>query len=295
MKDRAPAFQFYPRQFAGDDRIMGMDLEAIGAHILLMCAAAASPEGCRIDADEYAIRMRLRNPDNEAWQRIQKQLLAGAWKVSSDGKWWTQAGLERTFQKQKEFSDRQRAKAHHKWGKDVAEPMPDPCRTDAKAMPEDVPGACSSSSSSSSKHSSSEQEACSDQGVVPTSKKPSTTPSRDACKLAALLKTEILRNKPDYRITPAQIRKWEMAADQLLRLDGRAPEQVASLIRWVQQNEFWRTNVLSMDTLREKFDQLEMKRGNSNGNGHASRTPIPLTNVLLDNPATRAAAQLEGD
>ena len=36
MKQRAPAFQFYPRQFAGDDQLMGMDLEAVGAHILLM-------------------------------------------------------------------------------------------------------------------------------------------------------------------------------------------------------------------------------------------------------------------
>ena len=72
MKERAPAFQFYPRQFAGDDQVMGMDLEAIGAHILLMCAAAASPERCRIDADEYAIRMRLRNPSDERWQSIKK-------------------------------------------------------------------------------------------------------------------------------------------------------------------------------------------------------------------------------
>ena len=30
MKERAPAFQFFPRQFAGDDQVMGMDLEASG-------------------------------------------------------------------------------------------------------------------------------------------------------------------------------------------------------------------------------------------------------------------------
>ena len=44
MTMRAPAFQFYPRQFAGDDVVVAMDLDAIGAHILLMCVAAASPE-----------------------------------------------------------------------------------------------------------------------------------------------------------------------------------------------------------------------------------------------------------
>ncbi len=154
MKERAPAFQFYPRQFAGDDQVMGMDLEAIGAHILLMCAAAASPERCRIDAEEYAIRMRLRNPSDEAWQRIKKQLLAGAWKVSPDGKCWIQTGLERTFQKQKDFSEQQRERANSKWrGKD-AQVMPDTCRTDAEPMPEGMPKVCSSSSSSSSNHTS---------------------------------------------------------------------------------------------------------------------------------------------
>lgn len=152
MKERAPAFQFYPRQFAGDDQVMGMDLEAIGAHILLMCAAAASPERCRIDAEEYAVKMRLRNPSDEAWQRIKKQLLAGAWKVSSDGKWWIQVGLERTFQKQKDFSEQQRGRANSKWrGKD-AKVIPGSCRTDAEQVPEGMPEVCSSSSSSSSKN-----------------------------------------------------------------------------------------------------------------------------------------------
>lgn len=28
-KERAPAFQFYPREFAGDDHVMAMDLDAV--------------------------------------------------------------------------------------------------------------------------------------------------------------------------------------------------------------------------------------------------------------------------
>ena len=132
MKDRAPAFQFYPRQFAGDDQIMAMDLDAIGAHILLICCAAASPEGYRIDADEYAIRMRVRNPSDEIWQRIKRQLLAGAWKVSPDGKWWIQEGLQRTFQKQKKFSAEQRERANGRWGKNDAESLPESCRSECR-------------------------------------------------------------------------------------------------------------------------------------------------------------------
>jgi len=117
-----------------------------------MCTAAASPEGCRIDADEYAIRMRLRNPSDEQWQSIKKQLLAGASKVSEDGKWWIQAGLQRTFQKQKDFSEQQRERANSKWSKQAAKVIPDTSRTDAGLMPEGMPEGCSSSSSSSSNH-----------------------------------------------------------------------------------------------------------------------------------------------
>lgn len=166
MKERAPAFQFYPRQFSGDDAVMAMDLDALGAHILLMCAAAASPERyripcrtdagampdeCRNDAAERAIRTRLRNPAESDWQRIKSQLLSGAWKLSADGQWWEQDGLRRTFEKQREFSDKQRERALGRWGNSDPEPVPDGCRNDAEPVPEGMPEGCSSSSSSSSK------------------------------------------------------------------------------------------------------------------------------------------------
>src|SRR5712692_702632 len=111
------------------------------------------------------------------------------------------------------------------------------------------------------RNSSSEQS--SDGVEILTPKKTAKEPSKEASKLAALLKAEILRNKADYRITPAQERKWAVTAERMLRLDGRTPEQITDLIQWVQRDEFWMCNVLSMDSLREKFDQLELKRGKS--------------------------------
>jgi len=139
MKERAPAFQFYPRQFSGDDDIMAMDLDAVGAHILLMCAAAASLERYRIHSDERAIRTRLRNPSEADWQRIKVQLIGGAWKISEDGQWWEQHGLGRTFQKQREFSEQQRERANAKWNPNSPKLMPDRCRTDATEVPEGSP------------------------------------------------------------------------------------------------------------------------------------------------------------
>ena len=45
----------------------------------------------------------------------------------------------------------------------------------------------------------------------------------------------------------------------MLDRDGRTVEQVRYLIDWSQRDEFWRTNILSMSKLREKFDQLRLR------------------------------------
>jgi hypothetical protein len=90
---------------------------------------------------------------------------------------------------------------------------------------------------------------------------PKATPSHEAEKLAALLSGEIRKNAPDFRITPAQQRKWAVIAHLMLRRDRRSYDQIASVIHWCQADEFWRTNVLSMQKLRDKFDQLLMKSG----------------------------------
>jgi hypothetical protein len=94
-----------------------------------------------------------------------------------------------------------------------------------------------------------------------------------------LLKSEILRNKPDFRITPSQLRKWELTADRMLHLDRRTLEQIAGLIRWVQHDEFWMANVLSMDTLRDKFDQLAMKAELKSHKGDFGAVKLPATYV----------------
>ena len=49
------------------------------------------------------------------------------------------------------------------------------------------------------------------------------------------------------------------AARLLIDKDGYTPEQVAWIIRWSQNDEFWKTNILSMSKLRAKFDQLKLK------------------------------------
>jgi len=139
-------------------------------------------------------------------------------------------------------------------------------KSDASPIPEQEPD-----QEPDIKTSSSEPQICSDQMSGPPQKKTATEPSRGARGLAALLKSEIQRNKADYRITRAQERKWSATAQRMLEIDRRDPEEIADLIHWVQRDEFWMANVLSMDTLRSKFDQLQLKRKNSGGNGSDRR------------------------
>lgn len=58
---------------------------------------------------------------------------------------------------------------------------------------------------------------------------------------------------------PTITQRWREAARLLIDRDGKTPQQVAWIIQWCQQDEFWRGNVLSMPTLRRQFDRLRLK------------------------------------
>lgn len=120
-----------------------MDLDAVGCHILLMCAAGAASFRHKFPYDRDKIRRLFRNPSDEDFERIMSQLLDGAWKVSEDGEWLVQEGMRRTMRKQREFSKKQSDNAKKRWeSQKDAKPIPKKCQTDTKVI-------ASSSSSSS--------------------------------------------------------------------------------------------------------------------------------------------------
>ncbi|MDX3214543.1 hypothetical protein PV318_03155 [Streptomyces sp. ME02-6991-2B] len=51
---------------------------------------------------------------------------------------------------------------------------------------------------------------------------------------------------------------WRTAARLLLDRDGRTEDQVHAAIDWCQADPFWRSNVLSMPTLRKQYDRLRL-------------------------------------
>jgi hypothetical protein len=67
-------------------------------------------------------------------------------------------------------------------------------------------------------------------------------------------------------------RKWRDAARLMIDRDHRTEQQVMAAIDWCQENEFWRSNILSMPKLREKYEQLRLQAGRVKQNGRSSTT-----------------------
>lgn len=75
---------------------------------------------------------------------------------------------------------------------------------------------------------------------------------------------------------------WRTEARLLLDRDKRTVEQVNAAIDWCQASNFWRGNILSMPTLREKYDQLRLaaqREAEQPKNGHNVRGPKEIPGV----------------
>ncbi|WP_415287166.1 MarR family transcriptional regulator [Clostridium perfringens] len=78
-------------------------------------------------------------------------------------------------------------------------------------------------------------------------------------KLSILLRDLILRRDENSRCRNADMQKWSKEIDLLYRKDNRSYEDIEKIIRWCQQDTFWKANILSTHKLRDKFDSLYQK------------------------------------
>lgn len=96
------------------------------------------------------------------------------------------------------------------------------------------------------------------------------SPTSNEVRLASLLGNLILKRKADHKdVLSAKKNKWQKWGkhiNSMIRLDKRTPENIEKVIIWSQndivpsKNGFcWANNVLSTNTLRKQFDQLELK------------------------------------
>lgn len=64
---------------------------------------------------------------------------------------------------------------------------------------------------------------------------------------------------------PTVTDRWLGDMDRINRIDGYTFEQIERTIRWVQQDSFWRSNVLSPAKLRKQFGALQLKSNSTSG------------------------------
>ncbi len=96
------------------------------------------------------------------------------------------------------------------------------------------------------------------------------TPNPEAKKLASLLGDLILENNPSYRElnnrkTDKTLQRWSADIDRLIRIDKKKVDEIEKVIKFAQNDSFWKANILSGAKLRDKYDQLRMKMDKNGG------------------------------
>jgi hypothetical protein len=83
------------------------------------------------------------------------------------------------------------------------------------------------------------------------------TTGREDADIANLILRDILARQPTRKAPDLTV--WTNDVRLMRERDKRTPSAILDLWRRVQASEFWRKNILSPATLREKFDDLDYK------------------------------------
>lgn len=88
----------------------------------------------------------------------------------------------------------------------------------------------------------------------------------------------ILKNDTKYK--KPNLQNWAVHIDYLIRLDGRSPAEIKSVIKFVTTDDFEKANVLSTRKLRERFGQLYIKTMNAKGTKISNHKPREERNFV---------------
>ena len=81
----------------------------------------------------------------------------------------------------------------------------------------------------------------------------------DPYLLAKFLEKCIAENNPKFPQNESQRQRWAKDFDLMIRRDKIDADDIAAVIEWSQNDNFWRSNILSGKKVREKYQQLVMK------------------------------------
>ena len=81
----------------------------------------------------------------------------------------------------------------------------------------------------------------------------------DPYLLAKFLEKCIAKNSPKFPQNEPQLQRWAKDFDLMIRRDKIDADDIAKVIDWCQNDNFWRSNILSGKKVREKYQQLRMR------------------------------------
>ena len=92
--------------------------------------------------------------------------------------------------------------------------------------------------------------------------------------LSDYLYKKILTN--DDKTKKPNIQKWAEHIDKLIRLDKRDPHEIAKVIDFATNDDFWKSNILSTSKLRQKYQtlKLQMQRNNKQSSNELSEATM---------------------
>jgi uncharacterized protein YdaU (DUF1376 family) len=109
----SPAFQFYPRQWLGDDKVLLMSWTARAMHMHFMCIAWQQEPACTLPDEDDLLQAWVNYPSE--WEILKRQIFR-AWKLKNGR--WVQLGLLKEYEKQRTYSDIKRKAAGVRWKKE---------------------------------------------------------------------------------------------------------------------------------------------------------------------------------
>lgn len=86
--------------------------------------------------------------------------------------------------------------------------------------------------------------------------------------LASAMFVDLLALNPGHK--KPNLEKWAQSIRLMREHDHRRAQDIAALWVWANAHTFWKTNILSPDKLREKWDRLVIQKNQQNGAGGQS-------------------------
>jgi hypothetical protein len=91
---------------------------------------------------------------------------------------------------------------------------------------------------------------------------PKWSEESDEYRLSLYLYNHMLLNND--RAKKPNFQSWSDSIDKMIRIDNRSVEDIKKVIKFCQNDSFWKSNILSTSKLRDKYDQLFLKMKEQN-------------------------------